>query len=344
VLCNYHIIPTYHKHPPVLGDYYLYLPIAAKIPYRWKMPLSTFLPLLHEIHDTYEESITLFATKPPSKDLGFLDPKSLSVNITIGARDLTIQQSPSVLSSPRGGETTGAVLWKVTPIFADYLSNPGNAFFSHGVLSSRSTVLELGCGVAGVLGLTLGSSGRVRAYFLSDQEYVLKLLRRNLEENTPPAVAQRKGGARVKGSAMVRTLAIDWEKDRITREHPVLKEGVPFGAVIACDCIYNESLVEGFVEALEEACRELSAASSFSTRAAGGRDSGSTLSEGAGGEGEAKPTLAVIAQELRSPEVFETWLERFRKSFHTYRIPDSLLTPEINSSSGYCIHVGILRD
>ncbi|KAG0132629.1 hypothetical protein HOY82DRAFT_669419 [Tuber indicum] len=302
------------------------------------MPLSTFLPLLHEIHDTYEESITLFATKPPSKDLGFLDPKSPSVNITIGARDLTIQQSPSVLSSPRG------VLWKVTPIFADYLSYPGNAFFSHGVLSSRSTVLELGCGVAGVLGLTLGSSGRVRGYFLSDQEYVLKLLRRNLEENTPPAVAQRKGGARVKGSAMVRTLAIDWEKDRITREHPVLKEGVPFDAVIACDCIYNEALVEGFVEALEEACRELSAASSLSARAAGGRDSGSTLSEGAGGEGEAKPTLAVIAQELRSPEVFEAWLERFRKSFHTYRIPDSLLTPEINSSSGYCIHVGILRD
>ncbi|KAG0636402.1 hypothetical protein HOY80DRAFT_1054623 [Tuber brumale] len=307
------------------------------------MPLSTFLPLLHEIHDTYEESIALFATKPPSKDLGFLDRKSPSVNITIGARDLTIQQSPSVLSSSRG-ETTGAVLWKVTPLFANYLSYPGNAFFSHGVLSSRSTVLELGCGVAGVLGLTLGSSGRVRGYFLSDQEYVLKLLRRNLDENTPPPVAPRKGGARVKGSAMVRTLAIDWEKDRITREHPVLKEGVPFDAVIACDCIYNEALVEGFVEALEEACRELSAASSFSSKTTGGRDSDSTLPEEAGGEGEAKPTLAIIVQELRSPEVFETWLERFRRSFHTYRIPDSLLTPEIDSSSGYCVHVGILRD
>ncbi|PWW74012.1 hypothetical protein C7212DRAFT_359207 [Tuber magnatum] len=299
------------------------------------MPLSTFIPLLHEINDAYEESVTLFATKPPSKDLGFLDPKSPSLDITIGSRDLTIQQSPSLLSSPRDGETT--VLWRVTPLFATYLSHPENPFFSHGVLSSRSTVLELGCGVAGVLGLTLGSSGRVRGYFLSDQEYVLKLLRRNLEENTPPPAAPRKGGARVKAGTVVRTLAMDWEKDRITREHPVLKEGVPFDAVIACDCIYNEALVEGFVEALEEACRELSAASR-------GMDGGSRLSEEAGGEEGAKPTLAIIAQELRSPEVFETWLERFHRSFHTYRIPDSLLTPEINSSSGYSVHVGILRD
>jgi len=198
-----------------------------------------------------------------------------------------------------------------------------------------------------VLGLTLGSSGRVRGYFLSDQEYVLKLLRRNLEQNTPPPAAPRKGRERARGSTMVRTLALDWEKDRITGEHPVLKEGVPFDAVIACDCIYNEALVEGFVEALEEACLELSAASSPSSpRAARGRDGGGggTLSEEAGGEGKAKPTLAIIAQELRSPEVFETWLVRFHKSFHTYRIPDSLLTPEINSASGYCVHVGILRD
>ncbi|CUS09528.1 unnamed protein product [Tuber aestivum] len=322
------------------------------------MPLSTFLPLLYEINDTYEEpapppggpppfptlpeSVTLFATKPPSKDLGFLNPKSPSVEITIGSQDLTILQSPSVLSSSRDGGTTGAgihkkkVLWKVTPLFAAYLSHPENPFFSHGVLSSRSTILELGCGVAGVLGLTLGGSGKVRGYFLSDQEYVLKLLRRNLEENTPPPVAPRKGGARVKGGTMVRTLAMDWEKDRITREHPVLKEGVPFDAVIACDCIYNEALVEGFVEALEEACRELSAAS-------GGRHGGSRLSEEAGEE-EIKPTLAIVSQELRSPEVFEAWLERFHRSFHAYRVPDSLLTPEINSSSGYCIHVGILRD
>lgn len=206
--------------------------------------------------------------------------------------------------------------------------------------------MELGCGVAGVLGLALGSSGRVRGYFLSDQEYVLKLLRRNLEENTPPPAAPRKGRARAEGSAMVRTLALDWEKDRITREHPVLKEGVPFDAVIACDCIYNEALVEGFVEALEEACLELSAASSSpsSPGAARRREGGSAPSKETGGEGKTKPTLAIIAQELRSPEVFETWLVRFHKSFHTYRIPDSLLTPEINSASGYCIHVGILRD
>ncbi|RPB03218.1 hypothetical protein L873DRAFT_1826293 [Choiromyces venosus 120613-1] len=294
------------------------------------MPLNTFLPLLHEIHDTYEGS--LYPAKPPSQNLGFLSPTSPSITISIGSRDLTIQQSPGILSSTRSGGTTGAVLWKVTPLFANYLSTAQNPFFTHGVLSTRSSVLELGCGISGVLGLTLG--GRVRGYFLSDQGYVLKLLRRNLEENTPPP-ARRGGGGGKKGGngmGMIKTLALDWEKDRITREHPVLKEGVPFDAVIACDCIYNESLVDALVETLDDACRELSASP---------RDD--TLSQAQEGA-KTKPTLVIIVQELRSQEVFETWLERFHKSFHTYRIPDSLLTTEINSSSGYSIHVGILRD
>jgi Lysine methyltransferase len=217
------------------------------------------------------------------------------------------------------------VLWKVTPRFADWLCGQ-NPLFAHGVLTSASSVLELGCGVSGVLALTLGL--RVGKYFLSDQDYVLRLLQRNLAENLPGltrhAARPRKGrAAKGVGESNITTVPIDWETDKITRHHPALRAGVPFSAVIACDCIYNEALVNPFVETCIDACRSLSAQNEE--------------------EENKTPTVAIIAQELRSPDVFEAWLERFLKSFHTYRIPDSLLAPEIKSISGFSIHIGILR-
>lgn len=54
------------------------------------------------------EAFLLFSQSIPSQNLGFVDSKASELEITIGDRDLIIRQSPTILSSNRGGGTTGA--------------------------------------------------------------------------------------------------------------------------------------------------------------------------------------------------------------------------------------------
>jgi len=72
----------------------------------------TIQSLLHalgpEIEDPEEEAFLLFTQPIPSQNLGFVDSKASTLELTIGDRDLTIHQSPTILSSSRGGGTTGA--------------------------------------------------------------------------------------------------------------------------------------------------------------------------------------------------------------------------------------------
>ena len=54
------------------------------------------------------ETYDLFAQDLPSQNLGFVDPKTPTLELIIAGRDLTIHQSPGVLASNRAGDTTGA--------------------------------------------------------------------------------------------------------------------------------------------------------------------------------------------------------------------------------------------
>lgn len=54
------------------------------------------------------EVFLLFSQSIPSQNLGFVDPKATVLDLTINGHDLTIHQSPTLLSSNRGGGTTGA--------------------------------------------------------------------------------------------------------------------------------------------------------------------------------------------------------------------------------------------
>lgn len=223
------------------------------------------------------------------------------------------------------------MLWKITPAFADWVCDDKNPLFTHGILSSSSSILELGSGSAAILGLTLGA--RVRKFILSDQEYVLKLIQKNLNENLPVTTKTPSVSRKLRGNAKktenncnidipdISAISLDWETDTINH-HPMLLGCIPFSAIIACDTIYNETLVKPFVDACIDAC-------SPSPRMTNCVDS--------------IPTIIIVAQELRSPAVFEHWLETFQKSFHTYRIPDTLLTPSLKPVSGYSVHIGILR-
>lgn len=68
------------------------------------MPLNDLLSSFGtDIEDPEEETFLLFSQQLPSQDLGFVDAKATSLEVTVGRRELNIQQSPSILSSNREG-------------------------------------------------------------------------------------------------------------------------------------------------------------------------------------------------------------------------------------------------
>ncbi|RDL38826.1 Uncharacterized protein BP5553_03166 [Venustampulla echinocandica] len=301
------------------------------------MALQAFLARLgQEIDDPEEESFLLFSQSIPSQNLGFVDSKATTLELTVGDRDLVIHQSPTILSSNRGGGTTGAVVWKITPRFASWIASPSNLLFKTAILAPNSSLLELGCGISGIIGLAL--SPHVASYVLTDQQYVMKLLNQNLEENhqAKPRLAS-KGQKRManpkKGSASINksqvtnnnivTQTLDWETDEVTIP-PALEGKSGFEAVIACDCIYNDNLIKPLVQTCVDACKL--------------RHGIAHTADDVG-----NPTVCIVAQQLRSAEVFEGWLKEFHKAFRVWRIPDEELIDGLKSDSGFVIHVGILR-
>ncbi|OBT94918.2 hypothetical protein VE01_07504 [Pseudogymnoascus verrucosus] len=335
-----------------------------------------------EIEDAEEESFLLFSQPIPSQNLGFVDQTATSIDLTIAGRDLTIYQSPTILSSTRGGGTTGAVLWKITPLVATWLSSPTNPFTTHSVFTPSSTVLELGSGISGVIALALSPS--VSSYTLTDQSYVLKLLRQNISSNLPSLTRKSKpsnnsnsskskakakskrgatqaaateggeGGEGGEGDSNIQIKTLDWETDEVAG---LLPGGGSFDAVIACDCIYNDALIEPLVQACVDACRlrerERKAhrdSDDTTTTASNSANNSNAQTNSGGGGGEAAElgnvegkTVCIIAQQLRSDQVFEGWLTAFKESFRVWRVPDEVAGVGLRGGEGFVVHVGVLR-
>jgi hypothetical protein len=224
------------------------------------------------------------------------------------------------------------VVWKITPLFAIWITTPSNLLFKHGILNANSTVLELGCGISGIIGLSLGPS--VRSYTLTDQDYVSKLLSQNLEENHHISVSGSRGrksnakskkgagkGETIPVASNVLHKSLDWETDEVTASLTGV-EKKNFDVVIACDCIYNDALINPLVQTSIEACRL-------------------RLADEDADEG---PTICLVAQQLRSAEVFEGWLKVFHDRFRVWRIPDKELIDGLKTDSGFVVHIGILRE
>ena len=286
-----------------------------------------------DIDDPEEETFLLFSPQLPSQGLGSVDGKATSLEITVDGRDLNIRQSPTLLSSNRERGSTGAVVWKVTPLFAQWITSESNIFFRSSILGKSSIVLELGSGVAGIIAITLAC--RIGRYIATDQEYVFKLLKANVEDNCPKtnrsdsSVGSRRGKVMGNsGSACARdriqVLALDWESSSVSNL-PTMMGTNPanvshvIDAIIACDCIYNEALIAPFVRTCADICQLANADSSK------------------------KATWCIVAQQLRSDLVFETWLKAFHKLFRVWRVPDDLLIDGLKEGSGFTVHVGILR-
>ncbi|KAJ9630449.1 Ribosomal protein lysine methyltransferase [Taxawa tesnikishii (nom. ined.)] len=248
-----------------------------------------------------------------------IDPRAAVLEITVGNQDFTVVQSPTVLNSARQGGTTGAVVWKVTPRFAEWIASANNVFFQHGILSADATILELGSGIAGILpALVARLVGR---FIATDQRYALKLLNENIQTNriTTTGKRSRKTKQIDPPQGNIEILSLDWETDDV---HSLLKSqdasrGVD--AIVACDCIYNYALIRPFTQTCIDVCKMRSEAEPES------------------------PTVCIIAQQLRQPDVFEEWLKIFNKHFQVWRLPDSLLSADLQEGSGFVVHAGVLK-
>ena len=235
--------------------------------------------------------------------------------------EYAIEQSPGLLKSSRRGGTTGAVLWKVTLVVAEWLASRDNALWNIGVLARDTTMLELGCGVAGLVGLAVGPL--IAKYVLTDQDYVMKKLHRNLELNQgkpssqKPVARQRikQSPEDTRGCSNLQTLCLDWEHDSVQNLQHVLGGNQGIDIVLLCDCVYNDFLIAPLAQTCVEIC-------SLST---------------------SRQMILLIAQQLRSDEVFEVWIATLLARFRVFRLNDEHLPVDLQTTSGYYIYLALLR-
>jgi len=262
----------------------------------------------------------LFSQDIPSNNLGFLDSKTDALEIEIAGHDYVVRQSPGLLNSRREEGTTGAVLWKITPLLAAWLASAPSVLAE--ILHDGAVVVELGCGIAGLIGLIL--SRIVKCYVLTDQDYVMNVLRENVAANTVASQRSKKGSKKKSTQGqptednVLKLLTLDWEQDSAQNLQLVTPPESAIDLVILCDCVYNEYLVAPLVQTCVDVCRF--------------------------GSSKERATVVLVAQQLRADTVFELFLESLMKEFDVWRIPDDRISTDLRAGSGYAVHLAQLKD
>ncbi|KAI5295539.1 hypothetical protein KEM52_001054 [Ascosphaera acerosa] len=297
------------------------------------------------VEDAEQEAAEIFCEELPPGNLGFIDPHAHKVTLAVAGRDFELKQAPTVLVSERDGGTTGAVLWKITPKVAEWLSDTTNFLWRHSVLGAESLVVELGCGVSGLIPLTLAPL--VRHCLVTDQVYVRKALRENLVNNVSNQGNQQRRDKAPQQAARGRQVGedtidnitftpLDWELNHPGDLQQILvtqncasgsSSDRGFDLLVACDTIYSEALVPSFVQTCAEICRLRPSLEDHEADA-----SAEATSPG-------RPTVCVIAQHLRSLEVFETWCRESLKHFHVWRLRDEETAGRLALGTGSIVHL-----
>ena len=57
-----------------------------------------------------------------------------------------------------------------------------------------------------------------------------------------------------------------------------------------------------------------------------------------------QPTVCIIAQQQRSPDVFEAWLRQALREFRVWRLSDEVLGDGLKGGSGYLVHLLMVRE
>jgi hypothetical protein len=114
--------------------------------------------------------------------------------------------------------------------------------------------------------------------------------------------------------------------------------GTGIDLLIASDCIYNYALIDPFVQTCTQICQQRQRQRSqdqHDAKVDASNDDSST---------SRLPTVLLVAQQMRQPDVFEQWLEATLLKFRVWRVPDELLTEGLRTGTGFALHLGILKD
>lgn len=276
-----------------------------------------------------------------AQSLGFVNSGTDHVTFSHDASgtEIDLHQSTAILNSS-AASTTGAVLWKVSPIFASWVldcsgvltnSNKktskrakkgGSSSFAYNTPSpaslactpklfgpgNSSSVLELGCGATGLLACVFAPL--VKTYVATDQTHLLKLTKRNIEANLSHYQSSTVPNSQPSNKAKYRLecMELDWEEPEESWND--IKDDVFEGKypdlVIACDTIYNEYLIDPFVE---------------------------TLKLVSGPE-----TVVMVAQQLRLSDIFETFMTALVEAgLRVFAVPEHLMGEDF--AQGYSLHL-----
>lgn len=148
---------------------------------------------------------------------------------------------------------------------------------------------------------------------------------------------------------------LDWELDApSTLKETIETERIPssssgpdepgpdlgFDLLISCDCIYNEALVAPFVRTCADICR---LRPTYVPDNLEDELNSSSFPSGPEENRSRRPTVCVIAQQQRSPDVFETWLRETMRYFRVWRVRDEVLGSKLQAGTGYLVHVLVVR-
>lgn len=268
------------------------------------------------------ETYDLFSYDFPQRNLGMINDKASTLEVDVAGERYDIRQSPGLLTSSNAEGTTGAALWKISPLLAEWLADQTSALWSTGLLHLDAVVVELGCGITGLVGLVMAK--RVSTYILTDQKSVLKLLQENVDANAPHANnskikgrTSRKAGRPFEhnSNSKARVTELNWELDDAAVLDEALSPGGQIDLVIVCDCVFNDFLLQPLVTMCQKVCLR----------------------------SVEKRTALLIAQQLRSDEVFSAFMELLLAQFHVWRLSDASLPPTLQGGSGFAAHLAILR-
>ena len=191
-------------------------------------------------------------------------------------------------------------------------------------------------------------------YLATDQEYVRRLFRTNLEENasvistssTKGKSAKPRGGKSTKKQSSsqnaisnVTFTTLDWELDQPELLKGCIEAGDDdtdtgveddkgFDLILSCDCIYNDALVTPFVRTCAEICRLRPAYEP---------------SDEPQPQSTRQPTICIIAQQQRAPDVFEAWLRETLREFRVWKLSDDVLGESLKNGTGYLVHLLLAR-
>ncbi|CAG8471257.1 7437_t:CDS:2 [Dentiscutata heterogama] len=218
---------------------------------------------------------------------------------------IKIAQNQSLLSV---SGTTGTVLWNSSIMLSKFMF----AYRKWLNLSiDKTNILELGSG-CGLTGISLANT-LVKLIALTDQATMLPHLWKNVKRNLNSDLISSK--------VLVAELVWGEEIDKdILSQH--------WDYIIASDCIYNEFIVGAFVETLAKLCNN----DKFVKRIHGESVQDDERIK------EVKPTIVIIAVQLRSDIVHLEFLKEMkRRNFIMWRLPNSMLGSDFEK--GFVIYI-----